>query len=333
MDGTRIPPDYETLVQRVYETLLVEGDVAFDVGAHVGRHAREMARLVGPAGRVLAFEPLPECLAELRRLSDVEAHACALGATAGPAEFVVAVDLPSYSGLRERLYDRPTRLERLPVAVRTLDDLADDLFSLRLVKIDVEGGELDVFRGGLRTLARLRPVVVFEFGLRAIGNYDASPGETFALLAEVGYRLYGIDGRRLDAESFAQAATVQVIYDYVAVPDEDAEAVAAVEAVLRGPTLKLLQAQAALVAARLHASRIGEAPAMSRFPAWLRPMARRLGALVFQAAGPFLAPLRRSQEANAAATAALLDAVGQMEKASVASRGGVWSRPSLREGA
>src|SRR5690349_1373835 len=104
MEGPlRVPPDYEVLVQRVYEALLRPGDVAFDVGAHTGRHTLPMAKCVGAAGRVFAFEPLPACLAALRRDADplcVEVHDCALGAAAGPAEFVVAVDLPSFSGLR-----------------------------------------------------------------------------------------------------------------------------------------------------------------------------------------------------------------------------------------
>src|SRR5262245_28889873 len=108
MDGT-VPLDYEALVQRLYEAILRPGDVAFDVGAHLGRHTLPLSRRVGRMGRVIAFEPLPQCLASLHRdaPANVEIHDCALGAQAGPAEFVIAVDLPSYSGLRERLYDRP----------------------------------------------------------------------------------------------------------------------------------------------------------------------------------------------------------------------------------
>src|SRR5262249_61803714 len=157
MDGSlRVPPDYEVLVQCVYQALLRPGDVAFDVGAHLGRHAFPMARCVGPTGRVLAFEPLPGCLAALRRGQDdrVEIHDCALGASAGEAELVVAVDLPSYSGLRERIYDQPTRLERLPVRVRTLDEMTTGLSSLRLGKSDVDGGAKDDVRGGPASPAR-----------------------------------------------------------------------------------------------------------------------------------------------------------------------------------
>lgn len=318
MDGTfRVPPDYEVLVQLVYEALLRPGDVAFDVGAHVGRHTVPMAQCVGPTGRVVAFEPLPACNACLRRACDdshVEIHDCALGASPGTAEFVFAVDLPGYSGLRERIYDQPTRLQRLPVTVRTLDEMTADFSSLRLIKVDVEGGEMDVFRGGPDTLQRLRPVVVFEFGLRAIGNYDSSPASAYELLADHDYHLYGIDGRLLDADAFSQAATVQTIYDYVAVPREDGEAIDAVERVLRGPTLRLLQARAALVAAEQHVAQIGQTPAMSRLPAWLRPPARWLGGWLFWAAAPFLAPQRRAQQASVAALGTLLEAVSTLNR-------------------
>jgi FkbM family methyltransferase len=324
MDGPiRVPPDYEALIQRLYEELLLPGDVAFDVGAHLGRHTLPMAECVGPGGRVVAFEPLPDCLASLRKEAEprrVEIHNCALGASAGPAEFVVAVDLPPSSGLRERIYDRPTRLERLPVRVRTLDEMTAALPALRLIKIDVEGGELDVLRGGRRTLRRLRPVVVFEFGLRATGNYDATPAALCTLLAEEGYHLYGIDGPRLDVVGFTRSATEQSIHDYVAVPSEDARTTEDVEGVLGGPTLLLLQAEAALVAARHHAACIGRPPAMAPLPAWLRPPAHWAGRLAFWVARPFLAPQRRSQEASVAALAAMLEAVRAMERRSSGGR-------------
>lgn len=324
MDGPfRVPPDYEVLVQHVYEALLRPGDVAFDVGAHVGRHTAPMAHCVGPTGRVLAFEPLPSCADELRRASAagrVEVHDCALGATPGHAEFVVAVDQPAYSGLRERLYDAPTRLERLPIDVRTLDEMTAGLRSLRLVKIDVEGGEVDVLRGGRATLLRLRPVVVFEFGLRAIGNYDCSPADAFGLLDEMGYRLHGIDGRLLDAESFTQAATMQRIYDYVAVPREDGDAIEAVERVLTGPTLHLLQAKAALIVAGAYAHHVGLTPAMTRLPAWIRPLARWVGGWLFWAAAPFLMPQRHAHQASVAALSAMLEAVQRMQHPTEARR-------------
>ena len=77
-----MPPDYEAAVQRVYEAVLDHGDLALDVGAHIGRHTFPMAASVGAAGRVLAFEPLDDCrrqlIAGLRADSAVSAQRTAV---------------------------------------------------------------------------------------------------------------------------------------------------------------------------------------------------------------------------------------------------------------
>src|SRR5262245_37742493 len=168
-----IPTHYEQLVQLCYEALLGDGDVAVDVGAHNGRHSIPMARCVWPAGRVLAFEPLPMCRETIARkvaeqhpelAPNLTVYPYALGDFLGETEYVVAKDLPDYSGLRERYYDRPTRLERIPVQVKRLDDVCLDLPSLRYIKVDAEGGEYHILKGAVGCLRKFRPVVGFEFG-------------------------------------------------------------------------------------------------------------------------------------------------------------------------
>src|SRR5262245_13669710 len=50
--------EYERIIRRVYESILVRGDTAVDVGAHVGKHSLPMALACGPAGRVISVEPI-----------------------------------------------------------------------------------------------------------------------------------------------------------------------------------------------------------------------------------------------------------------------------------
>ncbi len=221
-------PDFEACLQRLYERLLAPGDIAIDAGAHTGRHALPMARRVHPGGRVHAFEPLPFCRAELLRAIGTETpglrstlvvHPEALGERDDEADFVVAVDLPGYSGLRPRTYDAPTRIERLPVPVRRLDGLLADLTALTYIKIDVEGGELGVLRGATELIGRFRPVVSFEFGLAAIGHYSITPADMARFWAERDYRLFDVLGRELPTEEgFIESATRQEVWDYVALP-------------------------------------------------------------------------------------------------------------------
>src|SRR5947208_2926539 len=134
------PPNYEVIVQETYEAILRDGDFAVDVGAHHGRHTIAMAECVFPRGKVMAFEPLPQCREYLGQVIDdyrpelaecVETMPFALSDHDGETEFVVARDALAYSGLKTRRYDWPTRLTRIPVQVRTLDDMCMALPSLR----------------------------------------------------------------------------------------------------------------------------------------------------------------------------------------------------------
>lgn len=222
--------DFEARVQRVYERLLSPGDVAIDVGAHLGRHLFPMARRVAPTGRVIAFEPLPACRERLKLTLDegyadlqpiVTIHGCALAEASGPAEFVVAREALAYSGLRQRTYDVPTTVERIPIEVRRLDELAVDLSSLTYVKVDAEGGELHILRGASQTIARFRPTVTFEFGANAISEYDITVFEMADFWIERGYRIFDVLGRPLaNRDRFARSATEQQVWDYVAFPEE-----------------------------------------------------------------------------------------------------------------
>jgi len=136
--------DFESLVQATYECILTSGDIAIDVGAHVGRHTIPMAKKVFPHGRVFAFEPLPMCREKLREqiaehhgeLSNlITTYPYALSDYHGEAEFVVAIDALAYSGLKQRVYDTPTSLGQIPVVVRRLDSVVFDLPSLKYMAL------------------------------------------------------------------------------------------------------------------------------------------------------------------------------------------------------
>jgi len=223
--------DFEARVQSVYEAVLRSGDTVVDVGAHVGRHCIPMARLVAPAGRVLAFEPLPMCrralVDALRQDSPpldsvVTLYPYALGADDGRAEFTVAEDALAYSGLQERVYDFPTRVRRIAVEVHRLDSLLLSLPDVRYIKIDAEGGEFDVFRGAVRSLERFRPLVTFECGANALAEYGVSAHDIGEFWLAHGYTLRDIVGQPLpDRDSFARSAEAQQVWDYVAIPAED----------------------------------------------------------------------------------------------------------------
>jgi FkbM family methyltransferase len=141
------------------------GTVAVDVGANVGVFTIPLAQAVGPAGRVLAFEPAPENYARLRanvlrnQLANVRVYEVALGSTQGKATLALAPD-PAFHSLAER-QEEDTFLE---VAVAPLDAFwnPETDHAVSVLKIDVEGTELDVLHGAKRVVEAARPVVLAE---------------------------------------------------------------------------------------------------------------------------------------------------------------------------
>src|SRR5262249_23054187 len=267
-----------------YEALLHPGDLAIDIGAHQGRHCIPMAEQVFPTGRVLAFEPLSTCCEQVSKevaqyrpeLSAVlTLYPFALSDFTGTAPFVVAKEALAYSGLKERHYDWPTPLERILVEVKTLDEVSADLPSLRYIKIDAEGGEYHILKGGVNCLRRFRPVVNFEFGLGAADVYHVSRADMARFWTEQEYKIYSILGNCLSAEDFTRNVTAQVVYDYVAVPAENVGLEQIIVEVLTGPPAWHRVATHLDMAAHT-ANTGGSLPLMRRFRGIRRWLARLL---------------------------------------------------------
>jgi FkbM family methyltransferase len=180
--------------QRAYAALVRPGDVVLDAGANWGLHTLYLAHLVGPAGQVLAFEPHPHVVEELRwhvehnGLSQVRIHAAALGDRSETVSF--ALGESSKTSHFADVEDRHAAAI-FEVPCRTVDEVVAEagLTSLRLIKVDVEGAESRLLQGAELTLRRLRPALVVELHTP---EQDLAVAE---LLIRHGYRLTGVDGR------------------------------------------------------------------------------------------------------------------------------------------
>jgi FkbM family methyltransferase len=194
--------DHEPELRALLRHLPLAGGVALDVGANVGLHTIGMSRLVGPDGRVFAFEPDPHNFRLLEtnlRLNDarnVTARRCAIGDADGVCR--LARNPRNYADCRVTA-ELPGWVSR-EVDMTTLDAALPELpaGSVRFVKLDVQGSECRVLRGMRRTLARHPDVVmvveVFPGGLRGAG---ASARELMELLAELGFEGWEFTRHRL----------------------------------------------------------------------------------------------------------------------------------------
>jgi FkbM family methyltransferase len=189
----------------------LRSDTTFvDVGTNRGQVLREAVRLA-PAGRHVAFEPIPALAEEIARsFPSVDCRRLALGASAGVAEFCHFTTLDGWSGLRRspEISDERGRPQYIEVQVSTLDA---ELGERRpgVIKIDVEGAELDVLRGAHGVLSGARPIVLFEHVAAAARLYGSQSGALWDLLAELGYRVFAVTGEGPIARAaFSESAGV-----------------------------------------------------------------------------------------------------------------------------
>jgi len=181
---------------------LAAGDVAIDVGAHIGFFTMHMAGVVGPRGRVYAFEPfdanadlLERSIAENDFGDRVVFRRAAVGAAAGVATLTFPVETLNSGGaylLRTGTVPLAGNVTR-EVPVVAIDAL-DLRRPVRLVKMDVEGAEPLVVRGAARVLTEDRPTILSELHPTQL---DRASGTTAgAFLAEMrglGYRAHALD--------------------------------------------------------------------------------------------------------------------------------------------
>lgn len=218
--------DYEQMLEDFYRSILREGSICVDVGAHGGRHCLPMSQCVGPNGRVFAFEPIEPMAALLHErliregVTNVEVATFALGAKEEDADFVLAVDALEYSGLKERIYDSPTRLEHVRVKVKRLDDVIDSSLAVRFIKIDTEGGEWGVLQGSKSILQKWHPFVSFEFGVNSYAQFGVDPLAVHAFLVQLDYEIMDINRVSLGPEEFAESSRRQQVWDYLAIPKD-----------------------------------------------------------------------------------------------------------------
>lgn len=176
------------------------GQTVLDVGANIGAHTLALARLVGPTGRVLAFEPQRIAYYSLcgnvvqNNLDHVACHQAAVGASAGK------INVPQLDYRREQNFGAvdltrdsgSASADSVPVV--RIDDLG--LAACHFIKIDVEGMERQALEGAAETIRRYRPLLYVE-------DDRAEKSDALReLIDSLGYEMYSHRPPLYNAENF-----------------------------------------------------------------------------------------------------------------------------------
>lgn len=206
---------WEPWVTKAIKSLLKPGMVFVDVGANIGFFTLLASGLVGPEGRVIAIEPLPQnnqLLAksiELNKCENVELHSVAAGPQSGIMKMCHAARYNSGSFH----FENPEKPKHMTwdMEVRPLDDI---LAARKpdLVKIDVEGGEALVLAGMLETLTKHRPLVLMEYSDNYLRDVSCVSGQEMLMrVQELGYCFQDIEllGDGLAGQSIQELEAAQ----------------------------------------------------------------------------------------------------------------------------
>jgi FkbM family methyltransferase len=191
-----------------FRLCVAHNSAAMDIGANIGLVSIPLGRhLQSLEGRLFSIEPVANNAGRLRanlRLNGLErivsVMECALGDNEGSMEIGREAGGGAETGnaaLRPGAEAIGENLEWTTTRVRRLDNVADDfsLDRLDFIKIDVEGAELSVLKGGMKTIERFRPIIYGEFSSQGMPKFGGTFADVGTLFAPLGYRAMAFRNR------------------------------------------------------------------------------------------------------------------------------------------
>jgi FkbM family methyltransferase len=226
MDDAVFTGNFEDSERRFIQGFLKPGMTVLDIGAHHGFYTMLAAKIVGPTGSVMSFEPShrerKRLLVHLRlnRILDrVSVFPVALGReTAESTLYVVAGRETGCNSLRPPAVTEPTRAIQVPVTSLDTFLAQQNVARVDFIKMDVEGAELGVLEGAEELLGRSpRPVILAELADSRTLPWGYSASAIYDSLVTKSYRWFAI---AQDGKLRACPRTDQFGTNLVAFPDE-----------------------------------------------------------------------------------------------------------------
>lgn len=194
---------YRPWVWKEFKEIVSEGDIFFDVGSNVGCYSLFVAQKIGPTGCVYAFEPDPNCFDKLKRnvelnyYDDIKAKMVAVSNSRGEAAL--------HKNARKNINQAQSALAKLSshekrVKVRkiTIDDFVEkeSVAKIDVLKIDAQGGEMNVLDGGIKTIRKYMPKILVRVHEEKCRAHGHTSKEAIDTLLGLGYEVTEIRYRR-----------------------------------------------------------------------------------------------------------------------------------------
>ena len=186
---------YDKQTKRIMQIVLADESTFIDVGSHKGE-VLELALKISKKGKHFAFEPIPNLF---HKLNDKYGSKCevlnyGLSDQKKQSSFQHVTTNPAYSGIKMRTYPKDEQVETIQIQLDTLDNQLKQHDRVDMIKIDVEGAELEVLKGAKKIIEKFHPIIVFEHGLGASDHYNTSPEDILSFFDDHQYQLFTLKG-------------------------------------------------------------------------------------------------------------------------------------------
>lgn len=207
--------EYDRLTKLILKKHIKPNSCCIDIGCHKGE-ILDILLQYAPKGKHYAFEPLPAFHSKLKEkyAHRVSLFDCALAYEEGESTFQYVKNAPAYSGIKKRRYDiENPEIEEIHVKLKPLDKVITPDTHIDFIKIDVEGAEFGVLKGGKELLKKNKPLVIFECGIGGSDYYGTKPESVYQFLTEeIGLRIFTLKAFIKKKENLSQETFCKDFY-------------------------------------------------------------------------------------------------------------------------
>jgi len=181
--------------------LIKENNTIFDIGANIGWYSLKIAKNVKNV-EIMAFEPIPKTFEYLKKNIDLNHVSNVKTFNYGLSDEEKNISFYYYPegscNASAANLSRRNDIDKIICKLTTLDKFAADKnLSVDFIKCDVEGSELFVFKGGIKTIERDKPIIFTELLRKWAAEFDYHPNNVISLLKKNGYLCFTIKNRNL----------------------------------------------------------------------------------------------------------------------------------------
>lgn len=171
-------------IQQVMQRLVGNSSNCIDIGCYLGSVLSEILQL-SPHGSHIAFEPVPNKARWLKqKFPQADIREIALSDISGETTFYVNTNCSGFSGLQPHNFQKNASFHKITVQCERLDNILIPDHRVDFIKIDVEGAELAVLRGAVKTLSLYHPIVLFECSFSGLSSFGFTSYQIFEFLTQ-----------------------------------------------------------------------------------------------------------------------------------------------------